>query len=96
MRRLLLALATILFPSTSSADDKPNVVYLLVDNWGWGDIEIQGSSVPTPRIDAMGQKGSGSRTSTSRISARRPGPLACRSALPRRRPRPGQDLAGYE
>ena len=32
MRRLLLTLVTILLPSTSSADDKPNVVYLLVDN----------------------------------------------------------------
>ena len=31
MRRLLLTLVTILLPSTSSADDKPNVVYLLVD-----------------------------------------------------------------
>jgi len=34
MRRLLVAFATVLFPPTSSADDQPNVVYLLVGNWG--------------------------------------------------------------
>ncbi len=33
------------------ADEKPNIVYILVDNWGWGDISIHGSTVPTPRID---------------------------------------------
>ncbi len=36
---------------------KPNIVYLLVDNWGWGDISVQGSTVPTPRIDALAAEG---------------------------------------
>jgi hypothetical protein len=26
-------------------EDKPNIVYILVDNWGWGDIGIQGSAI---------------------------------------------------
>ena len=40
-----------LLGSAALAADKPNVVYILVDNWGWGDIGVQGGTVPTPRID---------------------------------------------
>jgi arylsulfatase len=36
---------------------KPNIVYILVDNWGWGDIRVQGGSVPTPRIDQLAAEG---------------------------------------
>ena len=39
------------------AQDKPNVVYILVDNWGWADIRIQGGSIETPRIDALASEG---------------------------------------
>ena len=39
------------------AQDKPNIVYILVDNWGWADIRIQGGSIPTPRIDALASEG---------------------------------------
>ncbi|MFC2085638.1 arylsulfatase [Bacteroidota bacterium] len=28
-----------------------------VDNWGWGDISVQGSTIPTPRIDALAEVG---------------------------------------
>ncbi len=52
---LLVTLST-LFASACAAD-KPNIVYILVDNWGWGDIAIQGSSTPTPRIDAFAREG---------------------------------------
>ena len=40
-----------------SAQEKPNVVYILVDNWGWGDIALQGGSVPTPHIDKLASQG---------------------------------------
>jgi arylsulfatase len=39
------------------AADKPNVVYILVDNWGWGDITLQGGTVPTPRIEELAAAG---------------------------------------
>ena len=54
---LLAILATLLGATTGSATDKPNIVYILVDNWGWGDISIQGSTVPTPRIDSFAAEG---------------------------------------
>jgi len=36
---------------------KPNIVYILVDNFGWGDISIQGGATPTPRIDTLAREG---------------------------------------
>jgi arylsulfatase A-like enzyme len=42
---------------TVHAQDKPNIIYILVDNWGWGDIGVQGGTVPTPRIDRLASEG---------------------------------------
>ncbi len=39
------------------AQNKPNVVYILVDNWGWGDIGVQGGTTPTPEIDKLAAEG---------------------------------------
>lgn len=36
---------------------KPNVVFVLVDNTGWGDWGVYGGSVATPRIDALAAQG---------------------------------------
>jgi arylsulfatase len=57
LRISLAVLAALLSQSTLFAQDKPNIVYILVDNWGWGDIRIQGGSVPTPRIDEFASQG---------------------------------------
>jgi len=43
--------------SLTFAQSRPNVVYILVDNWGWADIRIQGGSIPTPRIDGLASQG---------------------------------------
>jgi hypothetical protein len=56
-----------------AGSNRPNVVFILVDNVGWGDIGCYGGVVPTPRIDALAGQGCGSRTTTSRPSAPRPG-----------------------
>ena len=42
---------------SANAQDHPNVIYILVDNWGWGDVSVQGSSIPTPRIDRLAAEG---------------------------------------
>lgn len=39
------------------AQDRPNIVYILIDNWGWGDISVQGGSIPTPEIDQLAAEG---------------------------------------
>lgn len=52
---LLLSIA-----GTALAHDygkKPNVVFILVDNVGWGDVGAYGGTVPTPRIDRLAKEG---------------------------------------
>src|SRR5262249_58400967 len=40
-----------------TASTKPNVVFILVDNVGWGDFSSYGGTVPTPRIDSISTDG---------------------------------------
>jgi arylsulfatase len=53
----LLVFSILSSRSVAFAANKPNVVYILVDNWGWGDISIQGSTVQKPRIDSFASEG---------------------------------------
>ena len=57
LNSLISSLLLCLSCSFALADDKPNVVYILVDNWGWGDVSVQGGTIPTPRIDALAAEG---------------------------------------
>src|SRR4051812_31692004 len=42
----------------SAADRPPNIVVLLADDQGWGDLSINGNTnVSTPRIDSLGRDG---------------------------------------
>jgi len=50
-------LTSLLCGQFAFAQEKPNIVYILVDNWGWGDISIQGSTTPTPNIDKLASEG---------------------------------------
>src|SRR5271170_8427712 len=59
---LLLAgaiLATsIVVPAPALAQNqKPNVVFILVDNVGWGNFGVYGGTIPTPRIDKLASEG---------------------------------------
>src|SRR5262252_5251138 len=36
---------------------KPNIVFILVDNVGWGAFGVYGGTIPTPRIDKMATEG---------------------------------------
>jgi arylsulfatase len=36
---------------------KPNVVFILVDNLGWGDLGCYGGLAPTPRLDQLASEG---------------------------------------
>ena len=47
MKNQIKILASILLFTTSSfgfAAGKPNIIYILVDNWGWGDLSVQGGT----------------------------------------------------
>jgi len=38
-------------------EKKPNVVFILVDNVGWGTFGAYGGTIPTPRIDKLASEG---------------------------------------
>ncbi len=57
IRRILAFIGMALLAPAVFAADKPNVVYILVDNWGWGDISAQGGTLQTPNIDQFASEG---------------------------------------
>lgn len=38
-------------------EKKPNIVYFLVDNTGWGSFGVYGGTVATPNIDKLASQG---------------------------------------
>ncbi len=50
-------LATVL---SSEADDfgrRPNILFIVADDLGWGDVGYHGSEIPTPHIDSLRNRG---------------------------------------
>lgn len=41
----------------ASKDGSPNVLFIMMDDLGWGDVSLNGSPYPTPNIDEIGSKG---------------------------------------
>ena len=54
-----LFLACFLVTSSSlSAQDRPNIVFIFADDWGWGDLSCHGHPyVKTPNIDRLAKEG---------------------------------------
>ena len=42
---------------SSAADRAPNVILILADDLGWGDVSCQGGRVPTPAIERLAREG---------------------------------------
>ncbi|MCO8121508.1 arylsulfatase [Stieleria sp. TO1_6] len=64
-RGVLLTIAVLavapLFSETSHAQDKPNIVLIVMDNLGWGEIGVYGGGIlrgaETPRLDMLASEG---------------------------------------
>jgi arylsulfatase A-like enzyme len=41
----------------AAAEQKPNVIFILLDNVGWGTFGVYGGTIPTPRIDKFASEG---------------------------------------
>lgn len=55
---MFVVLALSLPAAVSAADAvRPNVVYLLADDFGWGDLGANGGSIPTPHLDGLAAHG---------------------------------------
>ena len=55
---LVTASAAFVSPARAAgAEKKPNIVFILVDNVGWGDFSVYGGTNATPRIDKMASEG---------------------------------------
>lgn len=57
-KSLLTLLCGVLLAMTAQAAQKPNIVILLADDQGWGDLSVNGNSnLSTPQIDGLAQSG---------------------------------------
>lgn len=58
LRVFVIALLSLSGPALAQErPNKPNVVFMLADNVGWGDLSVYGGTVPTPRIDSIAKDG---------------------------------------
>ena len=55
---LLLIIGMILSSAATTASDKPNILFIFADDWGWGDLSCHGHPyVKTPNIDRLAREG---------------------------------------
>ena len=58
LRVFLIILLCLSGPAVAQGGpNKPNVVFMLADNVGWGDLSVYGGTLPTPRIDSIAKDG---------------------------------------
>ena len=61
MHKLLTFLSPLflaLSPLCAAADEKPNILFIFADDWGWGDLSCHGHPyVKTPNIDRLAAEG---------------------------------------
>ena len=55
---LLLIIGMVLSSAATTASDRPNILFIFADDWGWGDLSCHGHPyVKTPNIDRLAREG---------------------------------------
>ena len=61
LARPVLVILLLLFTSLATAQDKPNIILVFLDNFGWGEPGFNGGGIirgaPTPRLDQIADEG---------------------------------------
>ena len=57
IKRKSIITTSVLITSFCSAQERPNVVLILVDDMGYSDIGCYGGEILTPNIDELASKG---------------------------------------
>src|SRR5688500_19711580 len=55
---VLCAVSPFVTPTATAAADRPNIIVIVADDLGYGDIGVHGcTDVPTPNIDSLAKSG---------------------------------------
>ena len=54
---LWVTLAATMFPSKAAEPLRPNILYFLADDLGWGDVGFHGGEIKTPTLDKLAAAG---------------------------------------
>jgi arylsulfatase A-like enzyme len=57
LTRTLLTLAVLFIAQAASANDRPNIVFIIADDLGWADVGFHGGTAPTPHLDKLAREG---------------------------------------
>lgn len=58
LTRIMICIATVLVGISAHAAEKPNILFIFADDWGWGDLSCHGHPyVKTPNIDRLAKEG---------------------------------------
>lgn len=51
------SLLSVQFLFAASSPSRPNIVFIMADDLGWGDVGFHGGSAPTPNLDRLAREG---------------------------------------
>lgn len=54
---LCLLIGSLSEPSDAAEENRPNIVFIIADDLGWGDVGFHDGNAPTPHLDRMAREG---------------------------------------